>query len=298
MSSFEMNKIAGAFLGALVLAIGLSVLSDELFAHRTEAWAGRSTLAVHATRAGSDVGMDSDKPLADRLVAADAAKGALGTRACQSCHTFVKDGAIKSGPPLYGILERPIASVSGFAYSAALEAKSGNWTVEALDQFLADPKAYAKGTKMTFAGERDPMKRADLIAYLDSLADHPLPLSESTSPATKPTESVMQDSTPQSTTAPPSGADLAPERRNAAHATADSLKLPPTEQPETTNVAAAPPESPAAEAAPQPSASAREKTDLATVEPAPASSPAKPTRDRPDGAHPKKGHSGKHSAHH
>ncbi len=173
MSSFEWNKMAGAFLGALVLALGLSAVSGELFSHPKVAAAGHATIAGHGTQGGNGAGAASVKPLADRLVAADAGKGAQGTKSCQACHTFVKDGAVKSGPPLYGIVERPIASVPGFAYSKALEAKSGNWTFEALDRFLADPKGYANGTKMTFAGERDAAKRADIIAYLDSLSDDP-----------------------------------------------------------------------------------------------------------------------------
>jgi cytochrome c len=170
MSSFEANKIAGAILGALVLARGLSALSDELFSHPA------LVETVHGAGAPSAVAAVAIKSLNDRLVAADAGKGASGIKACQSCHSFVKDGPTKSGPPLYGVVERPIASVPGFAYSTALEAKSGNWTFEALDRFLADPKAYATGTKMTYAGEHDPGKRADLIAYLDSLSDDPRPL--------------------------------------------------------------------------------------------------------------------------
>ncbi len=181
MSSFEMNKIAGAILGALVLALGLSVLSNELFSHPRPPGAIHAPVAGHGT---SGAGSARIEPLADRLVAADAGKGALGTKACQACHTFVKDGAVKSGPPLYGIVERPIASVPGFAYSDALERKSGNWTFEALDRFLADPRGYANGTKMTYSGERDPMKRADLIAYLDGLSDNPRPL---------PGKSALQD---------------------------------------------------------------------------------------------------------
>lgn len=173
MSSFELNKIAGAFLGALVLALGLRALSGEFFSHPKLPAVGHATVAGHGMHGASTAGTVQITPLADRLVAADAGKGAQGTKACQSCHTFAKDGAAKSGPPLYGIVERPIASVPGFAYSAALEAKSGNWTFEALDRFLADPKGYANGTKMTYAGERDPGKRADIIAYLDSLSDDP-----------------------------------------------------------------------------------------------------------------------------
>jgi cytochrome c len=176
MSSFEMNKIAGAFLGALVLALGLTVLSDELFSHPKVQAAGHARSAGQDNAAVNAAGVVALEPLSDRLVMADAGRGALGAKACQACHTFVKEGAVKSGPPLYGVVERRIASIQGFAYSDALEAKSGNWTFEALDRFLANPRSYANGTKMSFAGERDPAKRADIIAYLDSLADNPRPL--------------------------------------------------------------------------------------------------------------------------
>ncbi len=100
---------------------------------------------------------------------------------------------IKIGPPLYGVVERPKASVAGFDYSEALKSKGGEWTYADLDQFLANPQAYAHGTKMTFAGEADPAKRADIIDYLRSLSDNPAPL-----PARGAAES-----TPSASIAPP-----------------------------------------------------------------------------------------------
>lgn len=174
MSSFELNKIAGAFLGALLLAIGLSVFSGELFAHKKLVKAGYDLpggTAIAATKAAPPA-----VPLPDRLAQANAQKGAAGAKACQSCHTFDPAGSAKLGPPLYGVVERQIASVVGFPYSVELKAKSGNWTFEELDRFLADPKGFAKGTKMTYSGERDPAKRADIILFLDSLSEHPTSL--------------------------------------------------------------------------------------------------------------------------
>lgn len=174
MSSLESNKVAGAFLGALLLGISLTVLSDELFSHPRHAAGSHAAVAGPDAREAAQAGPETATlPLPDRLASADADKGAAGTRACQACHTFGKDGAAKSGPPLYGVVERRIGSVQGFAYSEAIKAKSGNWTFEALDHFLANPKTYASGTKMTYSGERDAARRADLIAYLDSLSDHP-----------------------------------------------------------------------------------------------------------------------------
>jgi cytochrome c len=77
---------------------------------------------------------------------------------------------------LWGIIGRAKAAEAGFNYSAALKAKGGNWTIEELNQFVANPKGTVPGTSMTFAGIARAGERADLIAYLNSLADNPAPL--------------------------------------------------------------------------------------------------------------------------
>ena len=77
------------------------------------------------------------------------------------------------GPNLWGVVGRPKASEAGFNYSAALKAKGGNWTIEDLNQFIANPKGMVPGTNMTFAGIQRGSERADLIAYLNSLSDNP-----------------------------------------------------------------------------------------------------------------------------
>ncbi len=87
----------------------------------------------------------------------------------------------KIGPNLWDVVERPIASATGFAYSKALKAKSGApWSYESLDGFLTKPKAWAPGTKMSFAGLRKPEQRAAVIAYLRSLSDSPAALPDYT----------------------------------------------------------------------------------------------------------------------
>ena len=49
-------------------------------------------------------------------------------------------------------------------------AHGGDWTPEALDAFLANPKGVVPGTKMSFAGLRKDDEIADLIAYLKTFA--------------------------------------------------------------------------------------------------------------------------------
>ncbi len=107
----------------------------------------------------------------DMLAAADPEKGARVYRKCTACHKL-EDGANGTGPYLYGIVDRPVATAKGFTgYSAAMQAHGGNWTPEALDAFLERPSAYISGTSMSFAGLRKPEERADLIAYLQTIGN-------------------------------------------------------------------------------------------------------------------------------
>ncbi len=107
----------------------------------------------------------------DMLAAADPEKGARVFRKCTACHKL-EDGANGTGPYLYAIVDRPVASAKGFTgYSPAMQAHGGNWTPEALDAFLERPNAYISGTSMSFAGLRKPEERADLIAYLQTIGN-------------------------------------------------------------------------------------------------------------------------------
>ncbi len=94
---------------------------------------------------------------------------------CLTCHNFEKGGGAKIGPPLWGVVGRPVASVAGFDYSDSLKKLGGDWSYEKLAHWIADPKAMAAGTKMAFAGERSPEKDADILAYLQTLSDLPVP---------------------------------------------------------------------------------------------------------------------------
>ena len=88
---------------------------------------------------------------------------------CVACHSFDNSLKIKVGPPLWGIVNRKVASIGDFKYSDALVNYKKAWSREELFNFLEKPKDYIKGTKMIYKGLKKPTDRADLISYLESL---------------------------------------------------------------------------------------------------------------------------------
>ncbi|PWR22220.1 c-type cytochrome [Zavarzinia compransoris] len=102
---------------------------------------------------------------AQELAAPDLAAGEKAFKKCMSCHS-VKADENKVGPHLFGIVDRPVASVGGFKYSDAMKAKGGAWTREELDAYLTNPRQALPGTNMSFMGLKKPEERAALIDYL------------------------------------------------------------------------------------------------------------------------------------
>ncbi|MCJ2081936.1 c-type cytochrome [Methylobacterium sp. J-090] len=175
MDSFELNKVAGAALGALLFAVGSGFVA-ELIYHPKPAGAAGYALPEPQAKAAGGAPEAKAEPLPIRLASASADKGQSAAKKCASCHSFDKGGPNKVGPHLWGVVERQKAHESGFEYSAALKEKGGAWTYDELDHFLTSPKGYVAGTKMAFAGITSPTERADVIAYLRTLADTPAPL--------------------------------------------------------------------------------------------------------------------------
>ena len=177
MDSFELNKIIGAILGTLLFVMGIGFLAEAIYEPAHGAGPGFD-LPAPAAEDTTDTGA-APVAVADigtLLAAADPKTGEGAAKKCQACHDFTKGGPNKTGPNLYGIVGEKIADVPGFAFSDALKAHSSEtWDYEKLNQWLISPKAYAPGTKMTYAGDKDDKDRANIIAYLGSLSDSPVP---------------------------------------------------------------------------------------------------------------------------
>ncbi|SLN60473.1 Cytochrome c-552 [Roseovarius litorisediminis] len=107
---------------------------------------------------------------AGMVAAADLAKGEKVYKKCKACHAL-EDGKNRVGPHLFGLVGRAVASVDGFGYSGALQGIGGDWTVDQLNAWLEDPKGFAPGNKMSFAGVRKEEDRAAVIAYLGTIGN-------------------------------------------------------------------------------------------------------------------------------
>ena len=96
----------------------------------------------------------------------DAAAGEKVFAKCKACHTA--DDKMKNGvgPSLWGVLNRPVASIEGFKYSEAMKGHGGNWDAATLDGYLENPKTSIPGNKMAFVGLKDASERMNVIAFL------------------------------------------------------------------------------------------------------------------------------------
>lgn len=169
--TMTLTKITGAICGALLIFLFGTWAADVLYAtapasHGEEAAAQAYT--IETGEAAPAEAAETGPAFADVLAAADVGAGEKVFGKCKACHKL--DGSNGTGPHLNGVVNRAKASVAGFGYSDALVAMAADsWTPENMEKFLTNPKAYAPGTKMGFAGLPKIEDRANVIAYLATL---------------------------------------------------------------------------------------------------------------------------------
>jgi cytochrome c len=206
MDSFEWNKIIGAVLGTAIFIFVVRVVAENIYEPEKPAKPGYVVEGVvENTGGGAAAPVEEAMPDWGTVLAkADVAAGKAVSAKCEACHDLSSAKTTKIGPELYGVVDRPRASIAGFSYSGAMKAKGGNWTYDELFKFLKSPGAYIPGTKMSFAGDSRESDRINLIAFLRSNADAPAAI-----PAPKPA-AAPAEAAPKADAAAPADAAAKP----------------------------------------------------------------------------------------
>lgn len=169
-SSLEFNKIAAAVLTAGIVASLSGWIARELVHPHPLEKNAYVVPGVEKTTTPEEKGAPAGpEPITPLLASANPEAGKEVAKKCAACHTFDKGGANKVGPNLFGIVGAKHGHMESFSYSQAIAGMPGDWDPESLNKFLYKPQAYAKGTKMTFAGLPKAEDRANVIAYLMTL---------------------------------------------------------------------------------------------------------------------------------
>jgi cytochrome c len=176
MDHVNVNRVAVTALGAVLFVMLLTAFSNLLLSPRTPKVPGFALPAGAPAATAEAPKAAPATPLPVLLAKADVTKGENDVKVCATCHNFKEGAGPKIGPDLWNVVGRPVASSPGFVYSDSLKAMGGDWTYDKLDAWIANPKEMVAGTKMAFPGEKDERKRADILDYLHTLSDKPVPL--------------------------------------------------------------------------------------------------------------------------
>jgi len=167
METMTLTKVVAAFCGAFLVLL-LGKWAAEALYHVESQDVAAYVIEIESDDSGAEEVVEVN--FDELLAAADIGKGAKVFKKCSACHKL-EDGVNTTGPYLYGVVGRTIASASGFSFSGPMTEKGGDWTVDALDAFLTKPKEFVPGTSMSFSGLKKQGDRVNVIAYLDSLDD-------------------------------------------------------------------------------------------------------------------------------
>jgi len=172
-----MNKIIVSIVFAVILIFGINKIADVIYYVEKPEKSAYQVSEVASTESTTSSKTNSDSGNIFAIFAStNAAEGEKVFKKCAACHSISEGGENKIGPALWGVLGRKAGSISDYKYSKAITAYGKSWTFEEMDGFLKKPKDWIKGTKMSFAGLKDPKERAAVILYMNDKTKNPLPL--------------------------------------------------------------------------------------------------------------------------
>ena len=176
MDSLKFNKIAAALLSSILLIMMFGKIGNFLVNPNTDV---SNSYPIEVPETNTAEAKEKKEviiePITALLATANLESGLKIAKKCVACHGFDAGGPNKVGPNLYDIVNKDQGKAD-YAYSKVLAALNGKWTYEELNKFLYKPKLYSKGTKMNYAGLSKTKDRANLIAWLRTKSDNPVPL--------------------------------------------------------------------------------------------------------------------------
>lgn len=168
MDTMETTKIVAGICGSLLVFLAVKYFVAEPLYHTGGHGGTEAAYVIEVEETESAPAEAEAVDYAALVAAADLAKGEREFSKCRSCHKL-EAGANAVGPTLFGVVGRDIGSVAGFNYSSAMAGAAGSWTPERLAEFLHAPKSVVPGTRMAFAGFRDPADAASMAAWLATI---------------------------------------------------------------------------------------------------------------------------------
>jgi len=149
-----------------IIALGFSILSGKYF--QADNPASPETPGYFIEGAAEEGGAAAGPSMEEVLNKMTASEGEKVWSKCSACHTIDSGGANGIGPNLYGVMGKTVgASNASFAYSSALTGVGGTWDWDNMSAWLKSPKAFASGTKMSFAGLSKIEDRAAVMLYMN-----------------------------------------------------------------------------------------------------------------------------------
>ena len=174
-----MNKIIVSIVLAIVLVVGINKIANVIYsvekpeksAYQVASVANENTTSTETSSENLETG-----DIMSLFASVSLSDGEKTFKKCAACHTIKKGGANKIGPALYNVLGRQSGSLTDYKYSKGMIAYGKKWSAQEMDGFLENPKGWVKGTKMSYAGLKNPKERAAVILYMNNNSDNPLSL--------------------------------------------------------------------------------------------------------------------------